>query len=162
MLADRTTRRSCGGKSLNDVLYVGCNMERRPIDKIVHDGIDLYRRFMPDVFGVESNAFQELLGTRFAEEFLRQGLVVSPALVNNSSPSKQVRIRRLGSLLAQRRIKFKRGSMGCQLLVQQLKDFPDPHTHDDGPDACEMMERLIRHVIFGGRDGDNIDMTRSI
>jgi hypothetical protein len=56
--------------------------------------------------------------------------------------NKRVRIRRLSSLLSQKRIRFLRGSEGSQLAVQQTRDFPNGD-HDDGPDVIEMVCRLM-------------------
>jgi hypothetical protein len=56
--------------------------------------------------------------------------------------NKEVRIRRLGTYLAQRLFRFKRRSPGTALLVQQLQDFP-VGDYDDGPDALEMDLRTM-------------------
>ena len=45
-------------------LYVEADLARRPTPQIVADGVELCRRFRPDVFGIEANQFQELLGGR--------------------------------------------------------------------------------------------------
>jgi predicted phage terminase large subunit-like protein len=68
----------------------------------------------------------------------------------NQAP-KLVRIRKLTWQLAEGRIKFKRNSHGTQLLVQQLRDFPNGD-HDDGPDALEMALRLLWHVTANRND----------
>jgi len=60
----------------------------------------------------------------------------------NNQTNKQVRIRRLGTYLAQRKLRFKSHSPGTALLVEQLRDFP-VGDHDDGPDALEMALRLL-------------------
>lgn len=134
------------------VLYVDCDLQRRPISQIVTDGVSLYRKFRPDAFGTEANAFQELLGESFIAAFNGANEVVDPFLITNTS-NKIVRIRNLSGWLAQRRIKFKRGSPGALLTVQQLKDFPDPHVHDDGPDAVEMGIRLMGDLTQTQSDG---------
>ena len=64
---------------------------------------------------------------------------------------KIVRIRRLTSLLAQGRIKFKADSPGARLLVEQLRDFPNGD-HDDGPDALEMATRMAGQLIANTQD----------
>ena len=60
---------------------------------------------------------------------------------NNNQVNKQVRIRRLTPFLAQKVFRFKSGSPGARLLVEQLRDFPCGD-HNDGPDALEMAVRL--------------------
>ena len=141
------------------ILYVEADMERRPVEKIVDDGVALCEAFRPDAFGVESNQFQELLGEDLAEALDSSkcvGLRPYPIL---NRVNKQVRIRRLGPLLSSRRLRFREGSASTRLLVEQLKDFPIG-SHDDGPDALEMAIRLAEQYLsetsgpsdkFGGR-----------
>lgn len=62
--------------------------------------------------------------------------------------NKPVRIRRLTPLLSQGKLRFKGGSPGTRLLVEQLQDFPNGD-HDDGPDALEMTLRLASKLVRG-------------
>jgi predicted phage terminase large subunit-like protein len=127
-------------------LYLEADMARRPSPQMVTDGIELCRRFQPQVFGLEANQFQELLGADFAAEFIRLGMIgISPCSIENRI-SKVVRIRRLGPLLAGRRLRFKTKSPGTRMLVEQLKEFPIS-AHDDGPDAAEMALRLAEAYL---------------
>jgi predicted phage terminase large subunit-like protein len=129
----------------NGGLYVDADLARRPTPQLVVDGVRHVREFRPDVFGVEANQYQDLLGGEFIAEFARQGVLgVTPWEITNSS-AKAVRIRRLGPYLSQRRVRFKRGSPGAKLLVDQLRDFPIS-AHDDGPDALEMALRLAEEA----------------
>jgi predicted phage terminase large subunit-like protein len=86
------------------------------------------------------NQFQELLCADF-ERVGRQERVDLPLYGLNNQTNKQVRFRRLGPYLSQRKLRFKSRSPGTALLVQQLKDFP-VGDHDDGPDPLEMAFRL--------------------
>jgi len=123
-------------------------MARRTTSQIVADGVELYRRFQPDAFGVEANQFQELLGAEFEAEFQRQGLLgVRPWLLDNRV-NKQVRIRRLGPYLSARRLRLKSDSPSTRLLLEQLQEFP-VGDHDDGPDAAEMAIRLAAELLHG-------------
>ncbi|HTQ40326.1 MAG TPA: hypothetical protein VMJ32_14975 [Pirellulales bacterium] len=127
-------------------LYMEADLARRPSPHMVTDGIELCRRFQPHVFGLEANQFQELLGADFAAEFIRQGMIgIAPCSIENRI-SKAVRIRRLGPLLAARRLRFITRSPGTRLLVEQLKEFPIS-AHDDGPDAAEMALRLAEAYL---------------
>jgi hypothetical protein len=141
------------GVDAQGLMYVEADLRRRPVEEIVAEGVEWYRRFRPDAFGCEANAWQDLLGGQFAAEFARQGLLsVRPWSVDNHEP-KIVRIRRLGPWLSQRRLRFKTASAGTLLLVQQLKDFPVGE-HDDGPDALEMAIRLAQDLLAApGDDG---------
>ena len=134
------------GLDARGLIYVDADLRRRPVEAMVAEGVALYRRFQPDAFGCESNAWQELLGADFAAEFARQGLLaVQPWALKNHEP-KLVRLRRLGPLLSGRRLRFYRRSAGAALLVEQLRDFPLAE-HDDGPDALEMAVRLITALL---------------
>lgn len=128
-------------------LWVDCNMERRPPERIVTDGVELFREFQPDRFGIESNAWQELLGKDFTRVFSDRGMPwVEPLQIENRV-NKIVRIRDLGQFLRDRRIRIKRNA-GGRILVQQLREFPLAK-HDDGPDAVEMAVRLAEEAIGG-------------
>jgi predicted phage terminase large subunit-like protein len=94
---------------------------------------------------VEANQFQELLAADFEAEFRRQGMLSARPVAFDNRVNKQVRIRRLGPYLASRRMRFKHGSPGTRLLVEQLREFP-AGDHDDGPDALEMALRLAAQL----------------
>ena len=59
---------------------------------------------------------------------------------------KVVRIRRLTPLLSQGRLRFKTGSKGAKLLVEQLQDFPCGD-FDDAPGALEVAFRLACEML---------------
>ncbi len=136
-------------------IYVEADMARRPTPQIVADGVDWYGRFAPDVFAIESNQFQELLGAEFTTELKRCGHAdVRPWLVDNRV-NKLVRIRRLGPYLSQRRLRFKSGSISTRLLVDQMRDFPQGD-YDDGPDALEMALRMAAEVLDEPQQSDGL------
>jgi predicted phage terminase large subunit-like protein len=88
------------------------------------------------------------LAPTFDVEFRRQGLVgVHPWLIHNDA-NKRVRIRRLGPLLAARRVRLKANCPSTKLLLHQLQEFPIAE-HDDGPDALEMALRLAAELLAG-------------
>ena len=95
---------------------------------------------------MEANQFQELLAGELEAEFRRQGLLDARPWGIENHVGKMVRIRRLGPYLASRRLRFKAGSPGTQMLVDQLKMFP-VGDHDDGPDALEMAVRLAAEYL---------------
>ena len=141
------------GVGQDGVLYVEADLARRATPQIVADGVELVRQFRPDAFGVEANQFQELLGEHFVAEFQKQKLTqVRPWLIDNQV-NKRVRIRRLGPLLAGKRMRFKASSPGTKQLVEQLKEFPIGD-HDDGPDALEMAVRLAADMLGTPAPGD--------
>jgi predicted phage terminase large subunit-like protein len=139
------------GLDRQGVLYVEADLGRRPVPEIVAAGVEHYRQFRPDAFGVEANQFQELLGAEIEAEFRRQGMLgIHPWLIHNEV-NKRVRIRRLGPHLAGRRMRMKADSPSTLMLVDQLRQFPTAD-HDDGPDALEMAIRLAEEMLAGVPD----------
>jgi len=137
------------------VLHAEADLARRSVAQIVADGVALYRRFRPHVFGVEANQFQELLGAELEAEFRRQGVLAPGVQRIDNRVNKLVRIRRLGPYLAAGRLKFKSGSPGTLRLADQLRDFP-AGDHDDGPDALEMSVRLAEQYAAGNAYADGL------
>lgn len=136
------------GRTKDRIEYVEADLSnRRDSQQIVYDGVEHVRQFRPDGFGVESNAFQDLLAPLFRQEAVRQDVELPLQLVNNTT-EKKVRIRRLTEPLTQRRMRFKRGSKGTALLVHQLQQFPLA-SHDDGPDALEGARRVAINLLNG-------------
>ncbi len=130
------------------MLYVEADLARRPTPQMVADGVTLCQRHRVNAFGVEANMYQELLAGEFQAEFRRRGVRLdSPCAIHNHV-NKQVRIRRLGPYLSQKRFRFLAKSPSTQLLVDQLRDFP-LGAHDDGPDALEMALRLAEQLHRG-------------
>jgi predicted phage terminase large subunit-like protein len=136
------------GVDRRGIVYVEADMDRRPTTRMVADGVALILRFRPQAFGVEANQYQELLCTEFSAELARRKVThIVPRNITNLT-SKVVRIRCLGPLLSQQRLRFLRVSPSTRMLVNQLRDFPNA-AHDDGPDALEMAWRLAEDVLIG-------------
>ena len=133
------------GVDSSDTLLIESNMRRRPINEMVSTGVDLFLGFKPDAFGIESNAWQDLLSPEFDREFKRRGVIAPNIFEIHNSVNKQVRIRRLAGYLAHGRVKFKSNSPSTQILIDQFLDFPKG-PHDDGPDSMEMAVRLAEHL----------------
>jgi hypothetical protein len=143
------------GVDRQGIVYVEADLARRPTPQMVADGVECCRRFHPDVFGIEANQFQDLLAGEFEGEFRRQGVLNARPWPLDNHTNKQVRIRRLGPYLSSRRLRFKNGSAGTRLLVEQLQQFPIGD-HDDGPDAAEMALRLAADLLEGRRSRDGL------
>lgn len=133
------------GRTRDGTEYVEADLKRRGVDQIVADGVEHVRQFGPDGFGVEGNTFQDLLAPLFRAEAAKLRVELPLFLVTNTT-NKQVRIRRLTEPLTQRKIRFRRGSAGTQLLVDQLRQFPNAE-HDDGPDSLEGARRLAIKLL---------------
>jgi predicted phage terminase large subunit-like protein len=141
------------------VEYVEADLRRRPTDVIVGDGVEHLRQFKPEGFAIEINQYQELLCVEF-ERAGKAAHVPMPIYGLNNMVNKEVRIRRLGPQLAQRKLRFKSQSPGTELLIQQLRDFPTGE-HDDGPDTLEQARRLAIE-IWNGRQRANQRPTRLV
>ena len=120
------------------IIYVDADLKRLPVSEMVALGMELYRKYRPTIFGVESNSFQELICDEFDRQFIDVYRI-------RNTMNKTARIRRLDSYLAQRRLRFCSSSPSCRLLVEQLRSFP-LSSHDDGPDALEMALRMIEQL----------------
>jgi predicted phage terminase large subunit-like protein len=136
------------GLDARGVAYVEADLARRATPDMVADGVELFQRFRPHAFGVESNQYQELLVGEFAAECRRRQQPVFEAGPIENYAGKRLRIRRLGPWLSQRRLRFLAKSPSTKLLVDQLRDFP-LGAHDDGPDALEMALRLAENLLHG-------------
>jgi predicted phage terminase large subunit-like protein len=143
------------GVDRQGMLYAEADLARRPTPQMVADGVELYRRFRPDVMGVEANQFQDLLGGEFEAELRRQGMLAARPWPVENRINKQVRIRRLGPYLSSHRLRLKQDSPGTRLLLDQLRQFP-VGDHDDGPDALEMAIRLAAELLAGRQSHDGL------
>ena len=143
------------GVDRQGILYLEADLARRPTPQIVADGVELYRRFRPDAFGIEANQFQELFAAEFEAEFRKQGMLAARPWLLNNRINKQVRIRRLGPYLSSGRLRFKSDSPSTRLLLDQLKEFP-VGDHDDGPDAAEMAIRLAAERMHAPATDDGL------
>lgn len=135
------------GRDREGDLWVEADLARRPTVQIVADCLDQARTFRPDAFAVEVNQFQELLADDIINQSRTAGMAL-PIVPLNNQVNKLVRIRRLGPLLAQHRLRFRGGHPGTELLVQQLREFPEGD-HDDGPDSLEMALRVMADWLAG-------------
>ncbi len=148
------------GRCNEGKLWIEADLARRPTSQIVAQGIEHHRVFKADGFAVETNQFQELLADDFAEQSVATGIML-PIFGIDNRVNKEVRIRRLGPYLARHNLRFKAGSRGTELLVQQLREFPEGE-HDDGPDALEMAIRLAAELLGSqADDGDEVTVLRA-
>jgi predicted phage terminase large subunit-like protein len=131
----------------NLIMYVEADLQRLPTPMIVSNSVEMVRQFHPDGFAVETNLFQELLVADLVRVGNQQKVHLPVYMVPNLI-NKRVRIRQLGTYLAQRKFRFKSRSPGTRLLVEQMKDFP-VGDHDDGPDALQMALVLLLKLWNG-------------
>ncbi len=132
-----------GGDGL---MYVDAIVERIPLDQIVRKTVLFCDEKRPDLVGIETEQFQELLIHEFRRQCGERSALRWPLYqVGTKGVAKTARIRRLSQYVINRELRFKADSPGCRLLVDQLMDFPLAE-HDDGPDALEMCMRLPLEV----------------
>lgn len=133
------------------MMYVDADIERRDLSVITADAFRLGKDFRPDAFGIESVQFQELLATNIMDYSRAHGMMLPVHLIPNTE-NKITRIRStLTPFLSRGGFRFKSGSRGAKMLVDQLVGFP-VDKYDDGPDALEMAVRLARHVYEHGAE----------
>jgi len=109
-------------------------------DGIIRRCVNHVREFKPEVLGVEAVGFQSLYGRILQQAIDDAGLEVH-IHPNQDNTDKGVRIRRLTTPLAKRRIRFRR-TKGTMLLVDQLRDFGPASDKVDGPDCLEQCRRV--------------------
>ena len=122
-------------------LYIDSLIDRRPVEVMVRRMAQFAKDYRPRYVGIEGNAFQDLLGPLYSTACEEIGYFSdAPTLDFNTTP-KRMRIDRLGPLLRNADLVFRR-TLSNEILVQQLKDHPNAK-HDDGPDALESAIRLL-------------------
>lgn len=125
-------------------IWVDADLARRPVGQICHDVIRMHDKLPTQEVFIEGNANQDLL---FSKELNQQttdkGMYPLPIVTQENREKKEKRIYRLGPYIKGGLIKLRHGSRGCEILERQLRGFPLPGEHDDGPDALAMaLERL--------------------
>lgn len=135
----------------DNTFWVDAHLERESgAVKMVGRGLDLVKSFAPlDSFAFEDNQSLGLLWHEYIRQANERGLLVPlKAVVNTNTKAERIRSR-LGAYLDQRRFRFRR-TPGCELLVNQLRDFPFAQDgHDDGPDALELAVRELERLVLG-------------
>jgi len=121
-------------------LWIDADMERTDATQSAKRAVALARSFNPLAFAIEANAFQIFLCNDIRRLGAAKGYYIPVWEYINTLPKKQ-RIRGLSPVLAQGRIKLKRGSRGARTLFDQLVGY-GVDDYDDGPDALEMAVRL--------------------
>lgn len=137
-----------GGYDGRGGLWVDAVLERLSAEQVVTRTVDVFADWPCDVVAVETNMFQTLLCAPMAEEARKRKLMLPIQPLENFVP-KPVRIRRLGPHLAAHNIHV-RATPGGRLLLKQLRQFP-LSDHDDGPDALEMLLRVLINLWNGGK-----------
>jgi hypothetical protein len=136
-------------------IYVDADIRRQSVLDMMGTFLDHCTTFKSDVGVVEDVQFQELIVPMCEDEAIARKLLVPLEGLSTGNKPKLRRIRRLGPYVNRGRFKFRRGSPGAALLVQQMMDVPTGE-FDDGPDALEMAIRRLALLLNGG-DNDGSD-----
>ena len=132
------------GLARDGTLYVEAVLAREPVPQMVSRALDMAAGFAPlDTLIVENNDSLGLVALSFKDELARRATVVPMSHVVNTKPKVQ-RIRRLGLYFGRGVVRF-RNTRGTRILAEQLRDFPQA-THDDGPDALELVVRALEAI----------------
>jgi predicted phage terminase large subunit-like protein len=134
---------------VNGLLYMDADMRNdRDSNVISQTGVEMFLEWQPHYFVVEEEMGQDLLIAdmhRIADE---RGIVMPLTPMGTDKINKEVRIRRLTPYISRRQLRFKSGSPGAKLLVEQLMAFPLGE-HDDGPDSAEYGVRMLVKATTG-------------
>lgn len=99
----------------------------------------------PDLIGFESNGMQGEFGPLAIKAFQEWGVTCDIVPVENTVAGKPFRISRLDPLIDLSCCYFVR-NRDNDIVVEQLRAFPNPKVHDDGPDAMDGAIQLFARV----------------
>jgi phage terminase large subunit-like protein len=138
-----------GGADRRGHVWVDADLDQeRDVTTMVQDGIAHFRAFSPQALVIEVNQFQEMLAPEFQRQASALSLPPLPLWGFTNVLDKKVRIRAtVGPYLARSQLHV-RDSPGGRLLVGQLRDFPQGQK-DDGPDALDMLLRMLLELFTG-------------
>ncbi|MBT7069667.1 MAG: phage terminase large subunit [Anaerolineae bacterium] len=129
-----------------NTLWIDMDMERRPPTQICRDVITMYKKYVPNCIGCESNGFQSMLAENLAKMLRESGLGNVNIFEHNNTINKVLRISEtLDPYLERGEIKILDND-GGRLLLEQLRDFPNG-IHDDGPDSVQGAITLIMKYL---------------
>lgn len=136
-------------------VYIDAILERMPPDVLVRTLFGMIQSLRPDEVGMEANQFQSLFAPIINRAAIDRGMPPLHVREFENRTQKELRIERVGPYLEGKELLF-RDTPGCRELVRQLKDFPHGD-HDDGPDALEMVLRLLKQVGFERMDSEDVE-----
>jgi predicted phage terminase large subunit-like protein len=124
------------------------DIRRRKPQEICADAIEHGRRHPYVAFGFEAVGFQSVLKEDLERQSDEAHIHLPVVEVDHEGVPKDLRIRRLSPLIERGVIRFRKTQT---LLIEQLVLYkPHGRVHDDGPDALEMLVRLITEQVGGG------------
>jgi predicted phage terminase large subunit-like protein len=143
-----------GGRMKDKILYLDiADIEKRQPDKIMTDILNYHERDRFDKLRMETVQFQEFFARQFAQLAHDKGLTVNiDEFVPNTD--KDLRIIRLQPLIKNGWIRFRKEmrELKKQLLYYRPKGRG---SHDDGPDALEMLLGLCESGLVKATSASN-------
>jgi phage terminase large subunit-like protein len=129
----------CNGQYWCDASII----KRIPAAEIPEVATKFIQLVQPRSVSIETNGDQVIVHEYLVREVAKSDVRAVPVYGHETKVRKEEKIRHtLGPILKNRRIKFRRGSFGTMLTIQQLRDFPSAK-YDDGADAVTM---AVRHI----------------
>jgi predicted phage terminase large subunit-like protein len=132
-------------------VYVDAFLVRLDATRLVEFAVGVWQEHEAAAFAIESNVFQKLLLKDFARVSRERTLRIPLYAIPHKKVEKKLRLRTLGPYLARRELRFRRGSAGARILVEQLKQFPVGQ-FDDGPDALQMGIKMMKFMLGQRRE----------
>ena len=126
--------------------YVDCCLKKLPVNLAIEELIEEHNSIGYNYFAVETNSFQELVADEIEKRVIDDHLDLNIVPVVHST-NKSMRIARLGNWLKQGFFKFRRNCPYTSIMMDQIRAFPNPKEHDDGPDALETALSLLCDCI---------------
>jgi hypothetical protein len=136
------------------VLYVDCDLQRRPITTLEDDVARAFVAVRPQALAIEANGFQQVFAGNVKRKVLAAERTINASIremaqtFGGGDSKPRVRIS-LSPLLAQGRLRIA-NTPGGRLLLEQLREFPGG-LHDDGPDSVELATQMINLILTGKR-----------
>ena len=125
---------------------VQADIQKRHPDAIMETLFDYHRQYQFERIAIEEVQFQQLFKDQVIKEGAKRKLYPPVEGVRPIS-DKPLRISKLQPHIKNGLIRFRRNQT---LFLEQLKYFPKA-SHDDGPDALEMLFNLINNGFNGPR-----------
>jgi predicted phage terminase large subunit-like protein len=132
------------------------SIQQESIDWLLEESYRHKRSFTPKVFGVETNGFQILLKREYMRHMAKKKELLPFLEVQHTGESKESRIERLVPFVKEGIVTFDRDDPDQELLIRQLKAFPQAGEvsagglGDDGPDALAGCIELIEKYPHAG------------
>ena len=123
----------------NTSYVIHADIRRRSVHDTISDIVALAIKYSFTKFVVEGNNFQELMCDQLRDRCRKEGVSLFLDVVKNTT-HKEERIRAMQSVTRSKELKFNKNH---HLLLEQLCFFP-MHSHDDGPDALQMVVEASR------------------